>query len=179
MKKMIILLFILGLMIGCGTDGKDGKAYLRITWDWYVDTFEDNNPDTPYIVNENTNYETDPGSYFYEYHCSDGLGNYWYYTGTYTITIEEGEEGGLFTDGEDGDDNYFTLNLTGFARSSFANGRNNSIDKSKKKVELNRDCEINLSLYEKIKFNDIVSETFHTRNYRMDITKQMFLLKKK
>ncbi|MDO9577761.1 MAG: hypothetical protein Q7J16_07745 [Candidatus Cloacimonadales bacterium] len=176
MKKLIILVFGIMLIMGCGADGKDGKAYLRITWDWYVDSFYDNNPDTPYNVYEDTYYETDPGSYTYSYDCSDGLGNYWSYSGTYTITIDKGEKGGLFTAGEDGEDSYFYLDLTGYA--SRDNSNDNSTSKSKK-TELNRDNEINLSLYEKIKISDMKSETFYSGNYRMDVSKQMYQLKKK
>jgi hypothetical protein len=172
MRKLLILLFALVIMAGCGEDGKDGKAFIRINWDWYVDSFSDNNYDTPSTVSENTYYETSPGTYSYDYDCSDGQGNYWWYTGTYTITIEEGEEAGLFTDGEDGEDSYFTLSLTGFAPSK------NTENKVKKAI-LSSDDKIDLSDFNKIKYGSEDFLTFVSGKYRMDITKQMYKLKKK
>jgi len=171
MKKFFILMILVGLMIGCGVDGKDGKAYLRITWDWYVDSYSDNNSDTPYNIYDGTYYETAPGSYSYSYDCSDGIGNYWSYSGTYTITVDKGEKAGLFADGEDGEDSRFTLYLTGYK--SRENSNASSINKSRN-IEINRDNEFDLSLYEKVKIDKAESETFYSGDFRIDISRQMF-----
>lgn len=51
MRKLFLIMYIIMstfLFIGCkGEDGKDGSAYLKFSWDYYVDTWDDNNPDTP------------------------------------------------------------------------------------------------------------------------------------
>lgn len=109
----LVLLFTFGLFTSCGSDGSDGRAYISHSWDWYVDWYEDSNYDTPSTIYQYTDYETSPGSFSYEYGCSDGLGNYWGYYGTYTITINQGEDGGFLTSGDDGADNYFRMDLSG------------------------------------------------------------------
>ena len=115
MKKLLVFLtFIIGFMFisGCGKDGADGRAYIAFDWDWYVDWYQDDNGSLGDIY-ANTNYETSPGTFNYEYGCSDGSGNSWGFYGTYTITINEGEEGSLIADGASGADNYFQFNLYG------------------------------------------------------------------
>lgn len=113
MKKLSVFIFIALFAVSCGKDGIDGNAYLSFDWDWYVDSYQDNNSSTPSTVSENSNYSTSPGTFTFSYECSDGAGNYWGFDGSYRIQINEGAVAELFEDGADGEDNYYTLYLTG------------------------------------------------------------------
>ena len=73
---------------------------------WLRNIHWDNNPGIPYGFIEGVYYQCSPGTYNYDYED-----DYAYYWGTYTLTIEYGEDGEMFwVDGDDGDDSYFTLN---------------------------------------------------------------------
>ena len=173
MKKLFVFVFVIILLIGCGKDGEDGNAFLSFTWDWYVDSYIDNNPDVSYTITEYIDYHINPGRYSYEYYCSDGAGNYWEYEGTYTIEINKGKDGGFITDGDDGEDNYYRMSLSGTGTSF------NLRKQAEKKSTLLQKSEIDLSLYQKIQVGDIEQEIFYSENGRMIVTKQMFRLIKK
>ena len=116
MKKLLLFLSLfVGVILfsGCAKDGENGKAFLSFTWDAYVDYYWDDNSNIPTPIYSYTEYEVGAGTYNYEYGCSDGAGNYWGFEGTYQITVNPGESGSLFTDGENGDDSYFTFGLYG------------------------------------------------------------------
>lgn len=172
MKNSVLTLLVLTLFLSCGKDGKDGRAFLSFTWDYYVDSYTDNNPDVPYGISEYEEYRTDPGRFSYDFYCSDGYGNYWGYEGTYTIEINRGSDGGFITDGEDGDDNHYRMNLTGDGPSLYLN------KKQGKKLMLFKRPEIDLSLYRKIRIGEPTKETFYSESGQMVVTKQMFQLKK-
>ncbi|MHB2153151.1 hypothetical protein ACX8XN_01990 [Calditrichota bacterium GD2] len=159
------------LFLGCGQDGEDGKAYLSFTWDWYVDSYTDNNPGVPSTIHEYTDYEVAPGTYYYEYYCSDGLGNYWGYEGTYKITINKGEKGGFLVDGEDGEDNYFRMTLSGSGPSM---SLNKTTKISEKKSSLTPVKNFNGNDYKKLYVGDEIIETIYSNNGKMVIRKKMF-----
>ncbi len=173
MKKLMAILFIVLLFVGCGEDGRDGDAFIAFTWDWYVDSYTDNNSGVPYGITEYEYYEVEPGSYSYEYYCSDGLGNYWGYEGYYVIEINKGEEGGFLTDGEDGEDNYYRFDMSG-------SGTDFYLTKNKeKKTMLYKKNELDLSLYKKIPVGEVEQDVYLSGNGRMTVTKQRFQLIKK
>ncbi|MBS4013808.1 MAG: hypothetical protein KGZ97_08615 [Bacteroidetes bacterium] len=71
--KLSFLILAVGLFLitGCGKDGLDGKATLKFDWDWYVDTYWDSNPGVPTTISKMVPYNTQPGTFTYEYDCSD------------------------------------------------------------------------------------------------------------
>ena len=109
MKKLIFVLVLLLIsmmgLTGCGDDGDDGNSYTAIDWVYAPISYWDDNPGIPYGFNRGEYYLTQAGTYNFEYIAWDGSG----YIGTYTITIDEGEDGNLFFDGDDGEDWYFTF----------------------------------------------------------------------
>lgn len=117
MKKSVIILlaislFCVFLMIGCGKDGKDGSAFVAIDWVYAPLNCYDNNPAIPSTFYRGQYYKTSPGTYNGSYTAWDGS----YYSGTYTITINEGEDGGFFfwDEGDGGKDKYYTIWLYSF-----------------------------------------------------------------
>ncbi len=106
-RALICLLLLLSLlmMFGCkGKNGEEGKTFLKV---WLINCtrYWDNNPGIPFGFNTTTFYLCNPGTYDYEYDTSDG----WEWWGTYTLVAEEGEEGGLFQNGDDGEDRRYTF----------------------------------------------------------------------
>jgi len=116
-KKIILFGFILNFTIGCGTDGEDGEVFLRIRavldeMPASVDLteipgfdFED-----PAEFAYDMFYKTVPGSYPFSYYDHNGeyhpkVGEY----GFVDIVKDLGQKGGVFRDGEDGDDVYIDL----------------------------------------------------------------------
>lgn len=117
MKKLFTLFGMLLLFFsGCTEDGKDGKGYISIDWEYHdseykVSSFSDDNPSTPSTVSAGVYYETAPGTYYYTY-VSEDYSYYYDHDGYYTIYINYGGDKTLFSDGEDGEDTYFDLYLT-------------------------------------------------------------------
>jgi len=107
MKSFICFLALIMtiLVLGCGHDGDDGDAYLRITWLYDPLYYTDNNGYIPSIVVNNRYYRCSAGRYYFEYYAWDD--SYWY--GYYTLTINRGEDGKFLSNGDDGADKYFTL----------------------------------------------------------------------
>jgi len=101
----IMTLILVVFVLGCGDDGEDGDAYLRITWMYSPFSYWDNNSGIPEIVVNGQYYRCGPGTYNFEYLSWDD--SYWY--GYYTLAINRGEKGKFLTDGDDGSDRYFTL----------------------------------------------------------------------
>ena len=93
-----------------GDDGKNGLPYLAINWIEEPEYYNDSNPDIPNSFDRGKYYETQPGTYSFEYAYEDGYG----WEGHYTIKkAEPGEKGTFFrNDGKDGKDNYYTLMLS-------------------------------------------------------------------
>jgi hypothetical protein len=111
MKKLIFVLVLLLIsmmgLTGCGDDGDDGDSYLELDWVSAPISYWDDNPGIPFGFSRGVYYLTGAGTYNFDYVAWDGSG----YIGTYTITVDEGEDGGVFwfADGDDGDDWYFTM----------------------------------------------------------------------
>ena len=111
-RLLTALAGLLGILLtagltGCGGDGSDGKGYIAYSWLYGPITFNSNDPafeEQTYIYNGDFQ-ESRPGVWSFEYIAWDD--SYWY--GTYEIHINEGESGGLFSEGEDGEDLYFQL----------------------------------------------------------------------
>jgi len=156
--KIIILLAVIVLFSACmGEDGADGDAYLRIYLGYNCYNYWDNNGGIPYGFYEGQYYDVNPGTYDYEYEDDD-----FYYSGTYVITIEEGEDGEPFwVDGEDGADSYFTLNCYSdkTQKGSSANGK--LIEKQKS------NCESNELVDE---FENVIRDG----NYKMTVSTKVF-----
>lgn len=111
MRISSILLLVASLTIfsGCGEDGEPGDAYLAVDWASGTDAMgvEAISSSTIY---RNREYLVGAGTTQFAYSGHSGYSE-WSYYGTITITVREGEEGGLFADGEDGADSYFRLYL--------------------------------------------------------------------
>mgnify|MGYP006928220116 CR=1 FL=1 len=97
-----------------GPDGKDGRAYFGIDYDWNPPySYWDNNvnvPDNPFF---GEHYRTHPGTFEFEYFLNEY--DYWY--GTYSMWVIHGEHGQPYNQpGADGADNYLLLicNENGF-----------------------------------------------------------------
>lgn len=165
------------LLFGCGEDGQSGQAYISFTWDWYTDSYDDSNSDTPYTISEYTNYNTSSGSFSYRYDCSDGAGNYWYWYGTYTIYKNPGEEASWFSDGADGADNHFRFGLYGAGPDFYLLKQN----VNKIKLQSLTENKIDMSKYNAVPVGEEIKETIYSTNnrYKMDITRQMFKLELK
>jgi hypothetical protein len=105
---LIVIIFIIPILIcACGEDGEDGKAYLALDWVAAPNWYNDDNPGTPPSGYRGVDYESEAGTYSISYEAWDG--SRW--SGTYKITVDKGEDGQLFSDGDDGEDSYFTLCL--------------------------------------------------------------------
>lgn len=109
MKKLLVTLMIavVTLIAGCGSDGNDGNAY--VAYDWTYEPYEiiDTNPSTPSVVYAASYFQSQPGTYYFSYE------NYYSsWTGVYTVTINKGEDGSFIADGDDGNDKYFDIFLS-------------------------------------------------------------------
>lgn len=119
MKKWkYLMLIVTGIILfsSCGKDGLDGTSYIAINDSQYSDEFctsyWDDNPSIPYGISWGTYYQSSPGTYDYEYDVSyyNSYTETWWdetVTGTYTLTENKGEKGGLFKNGVDGSDKYY------------------------------------------------------------------------
>lgn len=102
---------MLFLLIGCGKDGSDGKAFISFFWSTCPEYYSDDNSSTPSTIYIFIYYQSPSGTYHFEYAIYDNDDWLWFYTGTYKLTINEGEPGGFLTNGADGDDKYFDMYL--------------------------------------------------------------------
>ena len=107
---LIVIILISITLMGCGKDGKDGAAFLSFSWSSTIDWYQDDNSSTPSTIFVNTNYSTPPGTYNFQYRCSDAY-TYKVFTGSYTITINKGEKGSFLTSGDDGKNKNFSIYL--------------------------------------------------------------------
>jgi hypothetical protein len=109
MKKrfsFLLISVILGMLAGgCGRKGKDGLAFLAIDWLYNPVSYWDNNPGIPETFYQGVYYEVNPGTYSFEYTAWD----YSEYSGTYTLTVNEGEKGSWFKRGESGEDIHYKI----------------------------------------------------------------------
>lgn len=170
MKKILLLVIVAIGISGCAKDGEDGKAYLSFSWDWYVDSYSDNNPNVPYTITEESKYNVTPGTYHYEYYCSDGVGNYWGWDGTYTISINKGEKGKFLTDGANGADRNYLFFLYG-------NGSSMTVNKSgKPKKDLLNNPEEMMNIKKEF-IGDTITETVQGLNGTLMIQRRMFRIK--
>ena len=172
MKYLLVFILLSVIVINCGSDGVDGDAYLSFEWDWYVDGYGDDNPGIPSSISENVNYKVNPGTYEFAYVCSDGEGNSWYFDGTYKIKIEEGTEGGFLTDGDDGDDKYYTLDLDGIYGASLYK---TTATTKQKRWNLTKSI-IDPEKYQK--YGEPMIETSNHGKYLFIVEKQMYVIKK-
>lgn len=108
-KSIAVLLLSVLALVGCGDDGRDGSAYLAFDWVATPVSYTDDNPRVPSTIFAGVYYLCIPGTYLFLYEAWDN--SIW--AGTYTLAINQGEDGGLFfwSDGDDGRDNYFELGL--------------------------------------------------------------------
>ncbi|MEW5799534.1 MAG: hypothetical protein AB1728_11075 [Bacteroidota bacterium] len=120
-----LFLFATFLLISCegpnGPDGKDGRAFLKITSsDGYLYAYSDNNPSMPSPLIAGQNYQVSTGTYIFAYesriYTSATTYTYQQWLGTYSISINFGTKGGkgkIFWQegdpGTDGRDKYFTI----------------------------------------------------------------------
>jgi len=123
MKKIaVLILTCIGLLMltGCGKDGRDGSVFLQLDYAYLPLAYADNNADIPSSFSYNVYYECYAGTYSFHYTAWDG--STW--SGTYTLSINYGQQGRLFSDGADGRDTYYTLFL-------YADGPSFSLQKSR------------------------------------------------
>lgn len=108
MKRIFGLLILSLLLINCGDDGQDGKAFLSFDWVYAPAWFSDDCPATPSTIRKNSDYQVDAGSYSMMYESWDG--SVWSFN--YSISINSGTEGSFpFQSGEDGENKYYEINL--------------------------------------------------------------------
>lgn len=103
----------------CGKDGKDGKPYIKFDFFGTLLSYSHNLPKVPETIVENIYYETEPGTWTFSYVHANNDDGIW----TATITLEKGEDGeagGLFSDGVDGDNVYYKLTTFAFAGPSLS-----------------------------------------------------------
>lgn len=161
------------IITGCGKDGSAGDAYLALDWDWYVDGYNDNNPDMPNSISRNFDYSTSHGTYQSEYVCSDGSGDVWYWEHEYTIKINQGEKGKIFRSGDDGKDRYHKMFLNGLSKPTFSVNEK-SVGKQKKK-EL-KPYTLNTENFKKVYHGDPIIEEHSANGYTTFVKRRMFTL---
>ncbi len=111
-NKIIVFLLILILNIGCGSDGNDGDVFVRFRAVLEPTNFIIDNSDIPIDFEYDVYYKTRAGSYPFSYVDHNGVqhplpGEY----GVLEIIADSGQEGGLFSSGDDGQDLYIDLIL--------------------------------------------------------------------
>lgn len=122
-RNLGIVLLAAVMIIGitsCGKDGKDGKPYIKFDFFGTLLSYSHNLPKVPATIVEDTYYETEPGTWTFSYVHANNADGVW----TATITLEKGEDGeagGLFSDGADGDNVYYELTTFAFAGPSLVN----------------------------------------------------------
>ncbi len=124
MKKIPYILILLislnfgGCSLFIGSDGEDGQTFLSIDWIDQPEYYTDDNPSIAINFERGAEYETEPGSYNFEYGYSDGFG----WSGIYIIEeAEPGENGSaLWKDGADGQHLFYRM-LLSYNGSSFNN----------------------------------------------------------
>ncbi|MFW5695051.1 MAG: hypothetical protein ACOCYB_07775 [Alkalispirochaeta sp.] len=105
--RAVFLVGAVLLLAGCGADGSDGDSFIAYSWVSGPITFYTEDPafeGQEAIYNESY-VNAVPGTWYMEYQAWDG--SQWW--AEYEIYLDEGEDGGLFTDGDDGVDLYFEL----------------------------------------------------------------------
>lgn len=102
MKRLSLLLLIVGTLVLAGCVGQDGSAYLAYSWVSTPLYLYDENPSTPSTVFNGTYFESGPGTYYMEYIA-------WNSSAWWMIYKIEIEEGNAFW--KDGDDLYFEMTL--------------------------------------------------------------------
>ena len=111
-NKIIVFLLILIMNIGCGTDGSDGEVFVRFRAVLEPTNFTIDNSDIPIDLEYDVYYKTSSGSYPFSYVDHNDVqhplpGEY----GVLEILADSGDEGGLFSSGDDGRDIYVDLIL--------------------------------------------------------------------
>jgi hypothetical protein len=175
--KTINSIFILIMLFsGCTKDGEDGLAYLSLDWDWYVDSYWDNNSDIPYSITRNRDYNVNPGTYNFEYECSDGWGNYWGYEGTYKITINEGGKATLFENGEDGSYRYYSFFLSGNGSNMNVIEKNDILSVNKELLDSIHKNHLPLCATKKIYTGNTYEEIYIYNNLTIHVKKHEFII---
>jgi hypothetical protein len=173
LSKAIALLSCVIIFSGCGKDGKSGSASIAVDWDWYVDAYNDNNPDIPSTISKNFDYHTKPGVYDCEYACSDGDGNEWYWEYQYKITVNAGKAGKGFKDGADGTQRRHQLFLNGLSEATFyVKGTANPGKKAKKQLPAFT-YKAGLT---KTYHGEAVLDEYFENGYRITVKRRMFTL---
>ena len=85
MKKFLVLLLailiVTSLPTGCGKDGLPGLAFIAHDWVFVPAYYNDTNPNTPFTIFQGTDYQTQTGTFSFDYMAWDG--SVW--VGSYTI----------------------------------------------------------------------------------------------
>jgi len=172
-KTMSLLAIVLLIVMSCGKDGKPGSAYLALNWDWYVDSYWDDNPGIPSLIVKNREYNSNPNTYNFQYACSNASGNAWYWSGTYKISINPGGKKRTFKDGENGKNRHYLFMLTGLSKGSLSVTEKNDSSEKPEKSELgngNLPVEANKRRY----IGETISETIDLGEFQVEIEKRMF-----
>ncbi len=117
-RGALIGLLVLGVLLLLSSCGKDGNIYGDLTWDGYV--YSASVGGFPSLVTSSTEYQISAGSYNVYYTLQDPISGYYYpgyyesaptdpsyyYSDTYTVSVNKG---GILTNGAD---NYFSLYMS-------------------------------------------------------------------
>jgi hypothetical protein len=115
--KIILALYVISLF-AC-KNGKDGQVYLAINgpteYCYSFTSYTDNNPSIPIGFATGYHYNTEPGTYSYDYYVSSTCGfNSYHCFGNYTLIQNPGTKwnslhNGFLTAGKDGEENKYCL----------------------------------------------------------------------
>ncbi len=127
MRKFYILVALVSALLSSCVDGEDGDAFLAFYWTTTPTFYSDNNASLPLTIVFLEQYAVSPGTYSFTYTVGST------YSGSYTITEEEGDTG-IFPliPGKDGDDSNFELGLlsTGPTFIAYSAGLETTADQS-------------------------------------------------
>jgi hypothetical protein len=143
MLGIIASLLILFFLTGCekdwfGHDGRPGDSYLSLVWEVArPDYLDAGTGDIPPVFQWGRFYETCPGHYwlYYEGRVPHGFG-YAYYAWEveYEIWVMAGEPGGYHYNGEDGPDNYFTIECNPYGPYIYNDYKSTALDSKYKLI---------------------------------------------
>jgi hypothetical protein len=108
-----------------GRDGRPGKAFLSLTYEYEEPTYLDaGTGDIPPVFKWGEFYRAYPGWYTLYYEGEHWTGSHWAFYAwevDYEIWENPGEPGGYHYNGRNGADNYFTLECSPFGPYSYSN----------------------------------------------------------
>ena len=121
-RWLLLLLLAVTILSSCykepwyGRNGQPGNAFLSLTWiDVKPEYIDAGTGDIPPVFQYGTYYKAWPGFYtlYYEGRFWNGQANLFYaWEVDYEIWVTAGEPGGMYYNGANGPDNYFTIEMS-------------------------------------------------------------------